>query len=198
MHKNWQEIIDYAHNKGINIMVVTNGFLLDKNKQEFIVKNNIYKVFFSIDSGDKEQYEHIRKGLKFDIVYNHLKELFELRNISRGKTKIYVVAVDLGFDNRLLYDKFENICDGIIINKKNYIREVGKEKVNVKCLHNADGRLVVGWDGKCYLCCHDWLGKYYIGDLNKQSIEEVWCGKERTFYINNLGTLDICKKCISE
>lgn len=36
--------------------------------------------------------------------------------------------------------------------------------------------MVVYWDGKVGLCNHDWNNQTYLGDLNVQSVEEVWRG----------------------
>jgi len=37
--------------------------------------------------------------------------------------------------------------------------------------------MVVYWDGKVALCCHDWNNPCPLGDLNCQTVEEVWCGE---------------------
>lgn len=37
--------------------------------------------------------------------------------------------------------------------------------------------MVVYWNGKVALCCHDWNNPQPLGDLNSQSVEEVWHGK---------------------
>ena len=34
--------------------------------------------------------------------------------------------------------------------------------------------MVVYWDGKVALCCHDWDNNGHLGDLNGQSVEKVW------------------------
>lgn len=38
--------------------------------------------------------------------------------------------------------------------------------------------MIVYWDGKVGLCNHDWNNQTLHGDLNRQSIEDVWNGKE--------------------
>jgi len=37
--------------------------------------------------------------------------------------------------------------------------------------------MVVYWNGKVALCCHDWNNTNDSGDLNKQTIHEVWNGQ---------------------
>ena len=37
--------------------------------------------------------------------------------------------------------------------------------------------MVVYWDGKAALCCHDWNNQLNLGNLNTESISEVWTGQ---------------------
>ena len=46
---------------------------------------------------------------------------------------------------------------------------------NLPC-HKPFEDMVVYWDGKVALCNHDWNNTEPLGDLNTQSIKEVWNG----------------------
>ena len=37
---------------------------------------------------------------------------------------------------------------------------------------------VISWDGKVLPCCFDKDAEYVMGDLNKQTFEEIWKGSE--------------------
>mgnify|MGYP000583689921 CR=1 FL=1 len=37
---------------------------------------------------------------------------------------------------------------------------------------------VIYWDGKVALCNHDWAREYPLGDVNSQSIREIWQGEK--------------------
>lgn len=55
-------------------------------------------------------------------------------------------------------------------------------------------------DGKISLCCNDALGLYTLGDLNKQSIQEIWYSDEymrirREMKVNGRRNLKLCKNC---
>ena len=61
-------------------------------------------------------------------------------------------------------------------------------------------RLFVTYSGVCIPCCVDVLREYPVGDINKQSIKEIWHGeplkKMREAQIKGLyRDIDICKKC---
>lgn len=59
--------------------------------------------------------------------------------------------------------------------------------------------MIVRPDGKVSLCCNDPLGKYSLGDLNEQSIKEVWYGEQyntiRNKIISGRKNLDKCNRC---
>lgn len=60
-------------------------------------------------------------------------------------------------------------------------------------------QMIVRPDGKVSLCCNDPLGKYTMGDLAKQTIDEVWFGEKfknvrKKIYLGR-ENVDKCKYC---
>lgn len=182
----WYKIARYAKKKGIKVILFTNGSLLNKKNREKVLRF-VDKIFISIDSHIEKEYENIRVGLKYREVISNLKKLYEERGDS--KTKIIISAVRDNKDKDFI-DFFSQYSDEVIINKDCIIDWDGKKR-NVICKHNFSNRMVVSWNKKCYLCCHDWLGEYQIGDLNEETIKEI---EEKKKHIK-LNDLDICQKC---
>ena len=60
-------------------------------------------------------------------------------------------------------------------------------------------QMVIRPDGKVSLCCNDPLGKITLGDLNNQSLSEVWYGEEyskiRKKIVEGRGNIEHCKNC---
>lgn len=60
-------------------------------------------------------------------------------------------------------------------------------------------QMIVRPDGKVSLCCNDPLGKYSLGDLNEQSIREVWYGEQycnvRNKILSGRKELNKCSGC---
>lgn len=196
---NWKQITIYAKTKGMKIMLITNGSLMDEENRIHTVKY-VDKVFFSVDSHIKEVYEGIRRGLKYDVVINNIKKLYELRNKEKSSTKIYISVVKTEENKHEidgLKDFFKKFTDGICINDEIYCKKPDKNMKKVKCSHGVERRIVVSWEGKVYLCCHDWLGHYYIGDLKTESMEEIWNGEKRKKYLETLHFLSICQQCMA-
>lgn len=47
-------------------------------------------------------------------------------------------------------------------------------------------QMIVRPDGKVSLCCNDAVGKYTLGDLNKESLLDVWYGPKFTMVRKSL------------
>ena len=61
-------------------------------------------------------------------------------------------------------------------------------------------QLIIRPTGEISLCCNDALGKYTLGDLNTQSIEEVWHSEQyqairREMLTNARKNLNLCRDC---
>ena len=77
-----------------------------------------------------------------------------------------------------------------------------RTKVNVdgeiSCV-NPFQQLIIRPDGKVSLCCNDPLGKITMGDVNDESIQDIWYGKRYTHIReamrNGRGYVDRCKNC---
>jgi len=67
------------------------------------------------------------------------------------------------------------------------------------CIH-ATSHMTVLWDGRVNLCCMDPLGRKIFGNLNHQTVSEVWLSQERQHYATihkeGRGTeLEVCRDC---
>lgn len=75
-----------------------------------------------------------------------------------------------------------------------------RKTVNISC-SLPFRQIVIRPDGKLSLCCNDALGKYTMGDLNKQSLIEIWNSKKYEIIRNKLKkarkNISLCKYCDS-
>lgn len=65
-----------------------------------------------------------------------------------------------------------------------------------RCIH-ATSHMTVLWNGKVNLCCMDPLGRKIFGDLNNQSVAEVWFSEGRQHYVqmHEAGQGTRCEVC---
>lgn len=77
-------------------------------------------------------------------------------------------------------------------------REIVENYLNDSCILPFK-QMIVRPDGKVSLCCNDPLGKYTLGDLNDQSLEEIWYGELyrniREKIISGRKNIEKCKLC---
>ena len=75
-----------------------------------------------------------------------------------------------------------------------------KDKVHfTHCIH-ATSHMTVLWDGRVNLCCMDPLGRKIFGDLNRQTVSEVWLSEVRQHYatMHKQGKgaeCEVCRDC---
>lgn len=70
-HPNWKEIVKKVKEIGLDILLITNGFLLDEAALKFLNENGCKKIGISIDILDKEKYFEIR-GISNEKILNNI------------------------------------------------------------------------------------------------------------------------------
>jgi radical SAM protein with 4Fe4S-binding SPASM domain len=202
------------------VAISTNGALLDSRKGIELLEAGIDEVMISIDSVEKEEYESLRAGLNFETVMSNIRTFFRLRDEIRVGTRIRIRGVS-SFD---IYSK-EN-ADRVA--RWNEVwGELRRENDRVyfapphnwgnthewnghKDLINATNDCapcICPWStmnilasGLVALCSQDINADIILGDINKQSIADVWRGKksEEIRYIHGSGErnkISFCRGC---
>ena len=207
------KMVAYAKSKGIvDIMFNTNGVLLTKNMSKKLIKAGLDKIFISFDSPFKERYEKIRVGAKFEKTIENVKNLIEIRTKLNSPTpivRISMVTMKENKDEVLDYIKlWKPIVD--LIGFCDYINPQGMDKEKryaIKLKQNKNfvcsqlyQRLIVQYNGNVGLCCVDYDAECNLGNAKKDSIKDIWKGKEmqKIRKLHNDGKWDkvpLCAKC---
>lgn len=206
LHPKFAECIQYAKDKGIKeVSTLTNGSKLTIEYFEKIVKAGIDWITISVDGLD-EEYEKIRKPLKFNDTLQKIKDMQQYKHdkgVHKPVIKIQSLWPSIKNNPSLFYDTFEPIVDLIAFNPLiDYLQKdsdiIYIENFSCPQLYQ---RLVIGADGLAMMCSNDEEGDHIIGDANKQSIHEIWHGEAlnevRAIHKKQNGfiELDVCKKC---
>lgn len=199
------ERIKYAKKKGFYVLVATNGSSLTEERIEKTLESGLDCVTFSIDSLDKEKYENIRVNAKFEKTINNVKRLIEYRNQKKSSLPLITMsAIEQGDDPSL--DHMSEILEGLDLyavskldnrrgGESNY-RRLGLRYPCWWIWH----QLVVYSNGKIALCCMDYDDNFQLGNLNHQTIEEVWnsekFSKLRKLHLDGkFDEIAMCKGC---
>lgn len=97
LHPKIYEYLSYARSKDFNITLFTNGKRLDSKTTQFLVENQIQKLYVSLSAASSEIYPRInpRDGEEvFDQIYSQLAELSRLKSQAKHSSpEVYMVSV---------------------------------------------------------------------------------------------------------
>jgi radical SAM protein with 4Fe4S-binding SPASM domain len=187
------EKIKYAKEKGMLVAFYSNASLLNEELAKKIVESGLDGITISFDGYSRETYEKIRKKLKFGIVKKNILNLIETRKkMKKNNPKINLVLVELEENKREIkqfYREWEKKVDSInIINMRNWANDIKKEGTKESFHFNKKmkrkpcaliwQKMIVDWNGDVVLCCDDWNHSTVLGNLKKQTIEEIWKGEK--------------------
>ncbi|MBI4681158.1 MAG: SPASM domain-containing protein, partial [Nitrospirae bacterium] len=213
LDKELPERIKLAKDLGIrHVYFVTNASLLVPDKSREIIEAGLDEFKISFYGTDKETYDNTMKGLNFDKTIQNVNDFLRIRK-ELGKSNPRVIIQYLPQTaNKAKTDEFVSIFRPLID------KNIG-DSLNIFSLHNfGDGRayhkadkivgicnypwrtMVILHDGRVVICCLDFNGVQVVGDVNSNSIKEIWNGEQYRKARDNFQKLSysdypICMKC---
>ena len=222
LYKNFFKVLDLAAKaKIMDLFLFTNGTLLNEKNSELILNSALTRLFVSIDAASKETYDKVRipvnkKKLntnRLEKIENNVKNFVKLRT-ERGLelplTRVSFVAMKKNVHEvDKFIEKWIDIVDTVEIQKENSIEfydQLFKKKFDNKKLlltkYNCNepwGQVAVHADGVVAPCCNTVGRNLPIGNVFKQSLEEIWQDKKmqkiREGFLNNKPN-KVCQLCL--
>jgi len=188
--------LDYLQNEGVQTLLYTNAGLLTKEKIDRLVQyKNIKRINCSINAASKETYDQVTRGPDYQTVVDNVKYLIE-KSPFRVTCEMTIVKENIHeVEDFVKQWKGHNHINTFMnwAGKRHDTRET--TGVRVPC--SALGNLYVLWDGRVCLCCFDSDGQVIIGDLNTQSLREVWDNAQslRDRHAALDFDMDLCRDC---
>jgi len=222
LHPRVIKFIEYIKENNLPLHITTNGLAFKEHYLEDLVNLELDSIIFSFQGATKEQYELMRNNHRYEELKQNILKLIELRgnhekpfiHISSTMTnetpsvinqfvqewinKVDSVGIGKTHLSRLSISQiksFENI------KKLNYLQQqetIEKEYLPCTEVHQ---KLSVDWDGKVSCCCWDWDNFLTVGDVNKQSLYDIWNHSEdlKTFRklidAKKFNSLTLCSTC---
>lgn len=156
------------------IYLFTNGTLLDIDKFHNLMEN-LDLIVIDNYTDDFKLHPQVEE------IYNYCLENPEIQN---------KVLIDIRLQNQILTSR-----GGQANNRNNIL------KLKTTCLLPYN-KIVVQPDGRVPLCCCDPFGKVILGDLNENSLVEIWKGEKfqdirQKLYQKEHGreNIELCKDC---
>ena len=223
LHKEFINFLKKAKESGIMCHVNTNGSLLTDDSLKNIVKIGTESIKFSFQGIDRKSYLEMRNRDFFDDLLKIVKKLHNLRG---EKEFPYIhVASTITYESQQQADAFkeaaEHFADLVTIGRTKMehidvkkIRLSENEKVrfvylkeqeslvkkHFNCCPEVFDKLSINWDGKVTACCGDYDNMMIVGDLQENTLKEIWNSKKLDHYRKLLsqGRYDeiaLCKTC---
>lgn len=214
LNKNIFEMIRYASSQGLKTSIHTNGTLLTEERSRKLIESGLSVISFSFDGYTKENYERIRVGADFEEVLNNTLQFLKIKRDMRSKiphTTLQVIDIGESADveeKREFIKQFEGLpLDRFYIKQvHNWGGKIGQEggykveermsKQNPIC-NSPWYSLVFHWDGTVYTCCLDYMDRYPIGNIDRDSWIEIWNGERMKQIRSEMksGKMNECHHC---
>jgi len=203
MDRRLVEKVRYAKQKGIReVGMISNGSLITEPVARGMIEAGLDAINISVDASGKEVFEATRIGLKYDKVIANIERLLRLRTESgkrRPKLILSFVRQNNSADEAAFIEHWRSIADKIhVTDLHNWAGTLNTESdVNYPC-YRPWLTFTVLWDGRVSLCCADFDGKTILGNLNTQTIAEVWNAEPyrnvRREHLESGGP-EVCRAC---
>ena len=226
LNKNFSKYISYAKQYNIYTITSTNAQLIDKDLAIEIVKSGLDRIIISIDGTTQEVYEKYRKGGLLSKSIETIKFLKEAKTELKSKTPCIEAQFIVFRFNEHQIDEFKHLArewgankisiksaqihspnenSEIIpsISKYNRYHKIYNEwKIKKDCLKacfRAWNGMVISADGNILPCCFDKQAKHSYGNIEEDSVENIWKNKKandfRNIVLNNRSSINICTNC---
>lgn len=219
-------MVNFASQHGIYTATSTNAHYLKDDVARATVESGLDRLIVSIDGTTQETYESYRIGGSLDKVIEGTKNVLAWKKKLKSRTphvvfqflvvgpnehqipELYKLGKEIGVDQVAL--KTAQIYDykngsNLIPQQEKYSRYartddgyVLKNRMDDHCWkmwHSC----VITWNGKIVPCCFDKDAHFVLGDLNKNSFEEIWFGEQyqdfRSSLLRSRSEIEICKNC---
>lgn len=183
LHKKIFDIVKTLkmHLPNNRVTITNNGDCLNKMNLKEIYECGLDFMIISCYDGPESKE-------KFDL-------LFQESNIPQSSYEIRKLWSNPNEDIKTFVEKNK------FNNRSGAVSSIREEKTYSGQCYLPFYKLVIDWNGDALLCCNDWLRRHKgFGNVNEQSLREIWFGEEFTKVRKSLATGDrannpACKHC---
>lgn len=194
--------------------LITNGGLLTEEKCYNLIKAGLEYIVFSVHGIEKTIYDNIMQGPKFETTIRNIERFVQIKDELRSdnpqievwavktrevevqlqETREFWASRNIKFKARQL----DNRANPDIVDLTDMAPENAEWKYAYYCTIPF-WRAWVLWNGDMVLCCVDWERRMVFGNINKQSIKEIWNGEAYKRYRRRMMKRDLigtlCEHC---
>lgn len=204
LNKDLIEMIKFAKNNHIaeRIELTTNASLLSEEIAKQLIDLQLDYLRISIYSVDQKRHEYVtNSNIDIKKIYSNVKKVWDLKQKTKNTYPFLYVKMLDAFDegeNKKFLETYKDISDEVMIEKPMnwndyenrdligaFYGEKGKSLDKKQLFTNVREvcpfpfySCIINCDGTVTICCVDWNKKTIIGDLKKNTFNEIWNGHE--------------------
>ena len=199
LHPDLKKFIYYANSRGFKTTTSTNPSSLTPKAIMAILESNLGHLTIALDGIDPDTYRFLRgKAANYEKAVENIHKFLQKKvkeGFSKPKVEMSIIKMAKTENSIEKFRRIWNIEGVDMITSKSFTAWDGSLQtivdMNKKAALNNGGSasnefpcirpwltISVLWDGRVVPCCYDYDGKFILGDLNTQTIEEVWNGEK--------------------
>ncbi|MBU1626195.1 radical SAM protein [bacterium] len=223
LHKKLPEMIRYAKTKELLTTIHTNATKLTEDLGRSLIESGLDILSISFHGEDKEEYENIMVGAKFDRVHENVisflnlkKEINSIRSVSKIRLKckpeVFIQVVKATPQHSLTLSKnFEKRFEGLPVNRfivlspHNWAGEIkhqwnaARRNYYYRCQFLYQS-MSVAVNGDVFSCCGDLNGRMIIDNVKNKTLKEIWhsdkfCEMRKNLKNGNFKCYSSCSFC---
>jgi len=213
LHPQFDQIVAGFRQRGIQTMLSTNGNLLNDQRADRLLDSGLDFLVFSLDAVTEETYNQVRVGGDFKDTVQKIEAFLAKAKARRCRTfcvcQLIYMSVNkaeaLAFKAKWqalgahVWLKPFSVWNG----EADDIREFHPDQAKLRPWANLCDwpwrQMVIHWNGNVVPCCNDYDGAVVFGNVEKQTLAEVWNGQPmvvfRDAHVKGRATIEFCRKC---
>jgi radical SAM protein with 4Fe4S-binding SPASM domain len=186
MHKKLPEMLEYAKGKFLEIKLNTNGTRLTEQLCHDILSAGVNELVFSIDAEEKELYEKIRVRGKFENVISNMVMFNEIREKHYPNSRTTTTASGVFFHEDQSIEKYTEFFNELVDNvaacniENRWTTYANEPQILTGPCEYLWQRMYVWFDGIANPCDVDYKSNLEVGNINNNTIAEIWHGETYT------------------
>ncbi len=201
------EAVQHIHDQieDATIVINTNATLLNKTLAKQLLDAGMSLFSISIDGNNKEEFEEIRVGLKWDVIRQNVMDLHALIQKHKYPAQVHIRGLnmeDYPLDAANFHALWSPYANEVFARDDHQLHRSQKESLAHR-LYPCDkifNQLIIMVDGRVTICAYDWEGQMSYGKFPNKSIKQLWrtqslTKKRRLHLFGMKKTISFCKTC---
>ena len=213
LNKNYFEMVRYAKDANIAeaIITTTNGSIINESHAKKFVESGVDFIVVSFYGKNDQEYKTVNRNIGFNNICKNTRKVIEARESANSNTP-KIAAKFFEKDDKLhdlLVKKLKCVDSVGVESPFNWSQEFTEQTNKTVKVENMGPMEIcpspwfvmsIGWKGHVGVCCADWKYEINVGNIQTQSVEEVWNGEKRVELLKKISEMRYeeipsCKGC---